>query len=116
MAIATITEDWQQMRTAKFAQVVQAGFSKASVLPNHDVFNAAIRASAGRPGHAGPRPLDLVAVNDDWSVYVIGAASLAVASHDGETVEIDDLQDEDDAKSRNMPAWAVEYIRERDDY
>tara|TARA_Y100001973_G_scaffold103935_1_gene172379 strand:- start:1520 stop:1849 length:330 start_codon:yes stop_codon:yes gene_type:complete len=93
--ISTITANWQQIYQTEFAALTAGAFqAQASVLPNRDVYNASVFASAGnkrRP--AGDRSLSLIFVSDEWSVYSVGNATLAVSSHDNETLDVDSLDD-----------------------
>ena len=95
--ISTITANWQQIYVKEFSALTAQAFeAHASVLPNRDVYNASISASAGnkrRP--AGDRALSLVFVSDEWSVYSVGSATLAVSSHDNETINVDSLDDDE---------------------
>ena len=89
----SIERDWQQTYRREFSSVTAAAFGGlASALPNEAVYDAAIRASAGNGRVApGPRPLSLVAANDEWSVYQCGAETLAVSTHDNHTEDLDCL-------------------------
>jgi len=89
--IQQLARRWADLSREEAADAFQETFTEASVLPNAAVLEEAVRQARTD----GTMPVALMAVNDDWSVYAVGARWLAVSAYDGTTLPFATLTPKD---------------------